>query len=107
MRKILALSIIALVGCAASKPASVAESNWNALKKKQCEQILNAPDFIREVLKDLTPSQVRFHENDTITTQTCKTLETIICNGVEYRIYDLCFPARRVIFNLLTEEDVL
>jgi len=94
--------LFALVGCATSKPVA----KLKALKAKQCEKILNAPDFIRkEYLTDLTPQTIEFIENDVSTIQTCKTFETIICDGVEYRLYDLCLPSRRIVCSIITEDD--
>jgi len=104
MKEIFVLVMLALLGCASNKPAA----KLKALKAKQCEKILNAPDFIREDLKDLTPQRVEFVENDDVSTiQTCKTFETIICDGVEYRLYDLCLPSRQLISPIITEEDFL
>jgi len=103
MRKILALAMLALMGCAASK----GNNNSNPVKVKQCNIILNAPDFFREALKDLNPFTAEFHENDAITSQTCKPFETITCEGIEYRLYDLCLPSRRITCTIITEEDFL
>jgi len=108
MRRIFLLAICLFVicaGCIGGKPA--AESNPNITKAEQCSRILNAPDFAREALKNLNPFQAEFAENGTVTTQTCKPFETIICEGIEYRLYDVCLPSRRITCTIITEEDFL
>ncbi|MDR2583588.1 MAG: hypothetical protein LBC75_08930 [Fibromonadaceae bacterium] len=55
----------------------------NAFKIEQCHIILNAPDFVKDALK--TPYSSR--NVDTGEVSDCH--ETIICNGIEYCLYDI------------------
>jgi hypothetical protein len=104
MRKILLLCFagFALTGCAGSKA-----NNFNARKIEQCDRILNAPDFVREALRNLNDHEVEIHKDDITTIETCKSFETISCNGIEYRLYDVCYPSRTFHYVIATEDDYL
>jgi len=93
--------------CPGDKAASVESYSNIALKKQQCHRILNAPDFIQESLKNLNPEQVEFDDFGNSSIQTCKPFETIVCDGIEYRLYDVCFPSRRIVYTIAIEEDYL
>jgi hypothetical protein len=106
MKKILAITSLALLGCTGNKLIAK-NSNLNTIKIEQCYRILNAPDFFRDGLKNLNPDEVEIHKGDTITYEICKPLETIICDGIEYRLYDVCSPSKTIIYTIATEEDYL
>jgi hypothetical protein len=55
---------------------------------------------IISIVKDLSP------QTNVDTQETCKPLETIICNGVEYRLYDVCGPWI-IRYRIAIEEDFL
>jgi len=84
MRKFFALFIIFLLGCTASKPAVVAENDLNTLNAKRCNVIRNSEEYVREILKNMKPSEVGFHNGDTTIYEICKPFETMICDGTEY-----------------------
>jgi hypothetical protein len=74
MRMIFVLFIIALLGCAASKPVAVAEK-----PVAKCQRIANAPEWIRESLKMSTSNYGLLNGADTI-----PCYGVVVCDNEEY-----------------------
>jgi len=85
MRKILALSIIALVGCAASKPASVAENPVD--KCEYLNFISDEQDLL--LLKSLIDGVAFIDENNDLVGK-CLCVSTITCNETSYCSLEEC-----------------
>jgi len=79
MRKILALSIIALLGCAAGRPIADVSTEHGDLR---CELLPLMGEEAKEASKSLKP----FKDGDEL----CEPIETMVCNNIEYAISYKC-----------------
>jgi len=95
MKNILALALLALMGCAASKQQT------QTVDDPRCRELMEkTPDFVREILKTPEPAE-------TLKGEKCPCVETISCGEAKYCLFVKCPDETEPLSTLKTDEAVL